>query len=81
VDDGPDKRQHPRWEVDKQVFCYIDGARLDARSSNIGLGGMFIRTDGADRVPLDFTEILEGEHEGVLRRHIKWLHFNHLAGD
>lgn len=53
MDNGQDKRKHPRWDVDKKVFCYIDGARLDARSSNISLGGMFIRTDGAERVPLD----------------------------
>lgn len=48
-----DKRKHPRWDVDKEIFCYVDGDRLDARSGNISLGGMFLCTDRAESIPMD----------------------------
>jgi len=48
-----EKRKYPRWNLDKKIFCYLDGNRLDARSGNISLGGMFLCTDQATNMPLN----------------------------
>ncbi len=46
-----DKRRTPRFKLEKDVYCYIEGVRLDVRSDDISAGGMFLRTD-KDRPPL-----------------------------
>ncbi|MBM4388257.1 MAG: PilZ domain-containing protein, partial [Deltaproteobacteria bacterium] len=38
-------------KLEKDVFCYIDGARLDARSEDISAGGMFLKTEASDSIP------------------------------
>jgi len=48
---GEERRIHPRREFRRELFCYIDGARFDAKSEDISLGGMFLRTDQAARIP------------------------------
>lgn len=42
---APDnKRKHRRWLLEEDVFCYLDGARFDAMSRDISIGGIFMRT-------------------------------------
>ncbi|NOZ00408.1 MAG: PilZ domain-containing protein, partial [Deltaproteobacteria bacterium] len=46
------RREHPRWKLEKDVFCYIDGIRMDARCENISTGGLFIRTTHQNELPV-----------------------------
>jgi len=44
VADGIERRQYPRLACESELFCYLDGVRVDARSENISAGGMLLRT-------------------------------------
>ena len=52
MDSGFERRQHERRPLDESVFCHIDGSRLHARSCDVSLGGMFLRTTRHDQIPL-----------------------------
>ncbi len=52
MDSGFERRQHARRPLDESVFCHIDGSRLHARSFDVSLGGMFLRTARHDQIPL-----------------------------
>jgi Tfp pilus assembly protein PilZ len=39
-----EQRQFQRYALAEKMYCYIDGARFDARSQDISAGGLFIRT-------------------------------------
>jgi hypothetical protein len=41
-----DKRRHPRRRIDRSVYCYVDGSRLDVKTEDVSEGGMFLRTAG-----------------------------------
>jgi len=41
---GAERRVFPRWKLEDSVYCYVEGDRLDAQSSDISSGGMFFRT-------------------------------------
>lgn len=45
-----DRRRHTRFEVDKGTYCYLDGCRVDARTSDLSAGGAFLRSD--DELPM-----------------------------
>jgi len=42
---GSERRRFERWSLQEGVYCYIDGARVDARSTDISSGGMFFETN------------------------------------
>ena len=46
------RRVHNRWKLEKDIFCYVDGVRLDARCENISTGGLFIRTSHHKSLPI-----------------------------
>lgn len=48
-----EKRHFPRREFLEEVFCYIDGQRLDAVSINVSIGGLLFETDHASGIELD----------------------------
>jgi hypothetical protein len=50
--DGEERRIHPRRPFRRELFCYIDGARFDARSEDISLGGMFVGTSAGGAIPI-----------------------------
>lgn len=68
MDDPQDRRIHERKPLEKDVFCYIAGERLDASSSDISLGGMFIRTEHVEAIDegglvgLAFKAVLGHQH-------------------
>jgi len=39
-----ERREHPRHPLARDVHCYIDGVRFDARTLDISAGGSFVRT-------------------------------------
>lgn len=41
---GVERRVHPRKLLGEDMYCYIDGARLDAASLDVSAGGMFLTT-------------------------------------
>ncbi|MFH1532674.1 MAG: PilZ domain-containing protein [Pseudomonadota bacterium] len=41
---GSERRRYERRELKAEVYCYIEGQRVDVRSSDISQGGMFIET-------------------------------------
>ena len=45
-----DRREHVRWLLEEEVFCYLDGDRVQAATQDISAGGMFIRT--ASQIPI-----------------------------
>ncbi|NOZ00578.1 MAG: PilZ domain-containing protein [Deltaproteobacteria bacterium] len=49
------RREHPRWRLERELFCYVDGRRLDARCENISEGGLFVRTRDRLALPLGAT--------------------------
>lgn len=42
---GSERRRYERRELKADVYCYIEGQRVDVRSSDISAGGMFIETE------------------------------------
>jgi hypothetical protein len=42
-----ERRGHPRRRLERSVFCYIDGDRMDETSEDVSAGGMFLRTADA----------------------------------
>lgn len=42
---GSERRRYERRALQADVYCYIEGQRVDVRSSDISQGGMFIETD------------------------------------
>jgi hypothetical protein len=50
-----ESRQFPRRDFIEEIFCYVDGERLDARSSNLSVGGIFLETDRGPDIPLGAT--------------------------
>lgn len=49
------RRSHTRWRLEKDLFCYVDGRRLDARCENISEGGLFVQTGDHMALPLGAT--------------------------
>jgi hypothetical protein len=47
-----EKRHFPRREFLEEVYCYIDGQRLDAVSINISIGGLLFETDKANAIEM-----------------------------
>lgn len=43
-----ERRQYPRKPLQKQVFCYVEGQRLDAETADISARGALIRTVWTD---------------------------------
>ena len=41
---GSERRRYERRELKAEVYCYIEGHRVDVRSSDISAGGMFVET-------------------------------------
>jgi len=39
-----DRRDFPRWGLEEEVHCYLEGARWDCRSRDVSAGGIFLRT-------------------------------------
>ena len=52
MSEARDSRQFPRREFVEEVFCYVDGERLDARSSNLSVGGIFVETERGAQIPV-----------------------------
>jgi hypothetical protein len=50
-----ESRQFPRRDFVEEIFCYVDGERLDARSSNLSVGGIFLETDRGPDIPMGAT--------------------------
>ena len=46
-----DSRQFPRHSFVEEIFCYVDGERLDARSRDLSVGGIFLETSEGREVP------------------------------
>lgn len=46
------RRRYARKELKEEVYCYVAGERLDANTSDISLGGMFVETDQAEMVEI-----------------------------
>lgn len=44
-------RQFARRDFVEEIFCYVDGERLDARSLNLSVGGILLETAQARDVP------------------------------
>jgi len=42
---GSERRRYKRRELKAEVYCYIEGQRVDVQSNDISEGGMFIETD------------------------------------
>jgi hypothetical protein len=40
-----ERRRHTRWKMDEDIHCYVDGDRMDLRSSDMSSGGMLLTTD------------------------------------
>lgn len=36
---------------------------------------------GKPGMDLEFSDVIEGKHPGILKRYVKWLHFNALSKD
>jgi len=47
-----DRRRHPRRDLVKEVYCYVDGVRLDGWSLNASASGLFLGTPIQGEVPL-----------------------------
>jgi len=45
------RRGHSRRALDRRVFCYVSGSRLDTTARDIGGGGMFVSMDDPGVVP------------------------------
>jgi type IV pilus assembly protein PilZ len=43
--DSDNKREHPRYEVDIRVTCSAANGVISAHTTNLSLGGVFVRTD------------------------------------
>lgn len=48
-------RQFARREFVEEIFCYVDGERLDARSLNLSVGGILLETAQAHNLPKGAT--------------------------
>lgn len=53
--ESENRRRHQRWRLEKDLFCYVDGRRLDARCENISEGGLFLCTRDHLALPLGAT--------------------------
>jgi hypothetical protein len=62
---GSEKRRHPRHKVQKDAHCYIDGFRVDVRTEDLSLGGMFLATPGPRPEPETQVAVVFGEHAGA----------------
>ena len=64
-----DRREHVRWLLEEEVFCYLDGNRVQAATQDISAGGMFIRTSSelplGSVVALVFEERSDGANVPV----------------
>ena len=47
-----ESRQFARRPFIEDIFCYVDGERLDARSVDLSVGGVFLQTDRGLDVPV-----------------------------
>lgn len=56
-----ERRLHPRSPMERDIVCYINGARFDAQSRNMGVGGMFLSFSGS-------KVIAEGSVVGILSK-------------
>jgi hypothetical protein len=48
-----EQRLHPRIRLERNVCCYLDGARFDSRTWDLSAGGMLLRLEDPDSVPLN----------------------------
>jgi hypothetical protein len=48
---GQDRRVHPRRSLEENVYGYVDGRRIDARTADISAGGAFLASRQAASVP------------------------------
>ena len=44
---GSERRRYERRELNADVYCYLEGQRVDVRSTDVSVGGMFIETEQA----------------------------------
>ena len=42
---GSERRRYERRELNADVYCYLEGQRVDVRSTDVSVGGMFIETE------------------------------------
>jgi hypothetical protein len=49
--EGNERRRDPRRPLDLEVFCYVDGARLDGWTADVSAGGLFLKTDVQQDIP------------------------------
>ncbi len=62
---GSERRRYERRELKADVYCYIEGQRVDVSSSDISQGGMFIETEqpvlpGTELAVVVKADLLEG---------------------
>jgi hypothetical protein len=50
-----DRRRFPRRAYDEQVYCYLECGRVRGRPADISLGGIFLKLEPEENVPLGST--------------------------
>ena len=60
-----DRRQHERRSFEQDVLCYIDGNRLDGRTADISVSGLFLYTRHFQNFPVGAIVALVFEDVGV----------------
>ncbi|MBM4371267.1 MAG: PilZ domain-containing protein [Deltaproteobacteria bacterium] len=78
---GAERRQFERRTLKTEIYCYLEGRRVDVRSSDISAGGMFIETDltilpGSELAVVVKAQLLDGERPvflaaRVMRRQLR----------
>jgi len=66
MDSQENKRRYRRWLLEEEILCYLDGARFDAISKDVSVGGIFLRTKKMAPLGTVMAMVFMAEHkEGV----------------